>query len=81
MSPRSSSIPIYRERCALQSIKYRGWVSAPALLPAGEATVANLIRKGWIDHQLGPGGQPQYRITDAGLSAIFAKIPIAPFAR
>ena len=39
MSPRSSSIPIYRERCALQSIKYRGWVSAPALLPAGEGTV------------------------------------------
>jgi hypothetical protein len=36
-----------------------------------------MLRKGWIERQLGSGGAPQYRITEAGKIAIAAKIPFA----
>jgi hypothetical protein len=81
MPPRASEIPQYRERAALQSIKHRSWVPQTALHPAGEGTIASMLRKGWIDRQLGPGGAPQFRITEAGKAAIAAKIPVNPFAR
>jgi hypothetical protein len=81
MPPRLSGIPQYRERAALQSIKYRTWVPQTALHPAGDGTIASMLRKGWIEHQLGPGGAPQFRITDAGKTAIAAKIPASPSAR
>lgn len=78
MPPRTSSIPQYRERIALQSIKHRNWVPQAALQPAQEGTIATMLRKGWIERQLGPGGQPQFRITEAGKAAIAAKIPAKP---
>jgi hypothetical protein len=77
MPARSSEIPHYRERAALQSIKHGSWVPQEALYPAGDGTVANMLRKGWIERQLGSGGAPQYRITEAGKIAIAAKIPFA----
>jgi hypothetical protein len=40
-----------------------------------------MLGKGWIDLQFGPGGVPQFRITEAGKAAIAAKIPVSPFAR
>jgi len=40
-----------------------------------------MIRKGWIERQLGLAGEPQFRITEAGKAAIAAKIPTGPFAR
>jgi hypothetical protein len=37
-----------------------------------------MLRKGWLERQLGPGGAPQYRITEAGKAAIAAKFRPAP---
>jgi hypothetical protein len=48
MPPHMAGIPQYRERAALQSIKYRSWVPQTALHPAGEGTIASMLRKGWI---------------------------------
>jgi hypothetical protein len=81
MPPRVAEVPQYRERASLQSIKYRSWVPQAALHPAGEGTIASMLRKGWLERQLGPGGAPQFRITEAGKAAIAAKIPTGPFAR
>jgi hypothetical protein len=81
MPPRIAGIPQYRERVALQSIKHRSWVPQTALHPAGEETIASMLRKGWLERQIGPGGTPQFRITEAGKAAIAAKIPVGPFAR
>jgi hypothetical protein len=78
MPQRVAGILQYRERSALQSIKYRSWVPKTALHPAGEGTIASMLRKGWIERQLGPGGGPQFRITKAGKVAIAAKIPESP---
>src|SRR6266436_1223778 len=72
MAPRVAGIPQYRERAALQTIKYRSWVPQTALHPAGEGTIAIMLKKGWIERQLGPGGAPQFRITEAGKAAIAA---------
>jgi len=58
MAPRVAGIPQYRERAALQTIKYRSWVPQTALHPAGEGTIAIMLKKGWIERQLGPGGEP-----------------------
>ena len=74
---RSAEIPHYRERAALQSIKHRSWVSKAALYPAGDGTIASMLGEGWIERRLGPGGAPQFRITEAGKTAIAAKIPFA----
>ena len=81
MPPRVTGIPQYRERAALQTIKYRSWVPQTALHPAGEGTIASMLRKGWIERQFGPGGALQFRITEAGKAAIAAKIPSSPSAR
>jgi hypothetical protein len=81
MPPRVSGIPQYRERAALQSIKHRRWVPQTALHPAGNGTIASMLRKGWIECQIGPDGALQFRITEAGKVAIAAKIPIGPSAR
>jgi hypothetical protein len=77
MPARSAEFPHYRERAALQSIKHRSWVSQTALYPAGDGTIAGMLGKGWIERRLGPGGVPQFRITEAGMTAIAAKIPFA----
>jgi hypothetical protein len=81
MPPRVANIPQYLECAALQSIKYRSWVPQTALHPAGEGTIASMLRKGWLERQIGPGGAPQFRITEAGKAAIAAKIPVDPSAR
>jgi hypothetical protein len=81
MPARISRIPQYRERAALQSIKFRSWVPQAALHPAGEGTIASMLRKGWIEQQLGPGGALQFRITEVGKVAIAAKIPTGPSTR
>jgi hypothetical protein len=72
---RSSDIPQYRERSALQSLKHEKWTSRASLYPAGDGTVATLLRKGWIEQQVGPGVQRQYRITEAGKTALVVRIP------
>ena len=81
MAHRSPEIPQYRERVALQMIRHRKWVPQSVLHPAGEGTILSMLRKGWIERQLGPGGEPQFQITEAGKAAIAAKIPSGPFVR
>jgi hypothetical protein len=81
MPPRVSGIPQYRERAALQSIKHRRWVPQIALHPAGDGTIACMLRKGWFEQQIGPDGALEFRITEAGKAAIAAKIPIGPSTR
>ena len=75
MPQRPSNIPQYLERSTLQTIKRLGWVRRTALHPAGDGTVATLLKKGWIEQQVGPSGQRQFRITEAGKLAVAAKIP------
>jgi hypothetical protein len=48
-----------------------------ALHPAGNGTIASMLRKGWIEQQIGSDGALEFRITEAGKAAIAAKIPIA----
>jgi hypothetical protein len=66
MPQRAVGIPQNRERAALQSIKHRSWVPHTALHPAGEGTIASMLRKGWIAQQFSVGGTPLFRITGAG---------------
>jgi hypothetical protein len=77
MPPRVAGIPQYRERAALQTIKYRSWVPQTALHPAGEGTIASMLRKGWIESRVDPSGAEQFRITQAGEAALVTKIPIS----
>jgi hypothetical protein len=75
MSPRVPGIPRHLERASLQSIKNRNWVIQAALFPAGNGTIATMLRKGWIERRGDPAGLAQFRITEAGKAALAAKIP------
>jgi hypothetical protein len=75
MPPRDPEIPNHRERSALQLINSGNWVIRNDLYPAGKATIASLVRKGWIEKQMANGG-PRYLITPAGQAALKAKIPL-----
>ena len=73
MALRDPKIPSHRERSALQLAKHGNWVVPKDLYPAGEGTIAGLIRKGWIEQKMGP--PEQLRITNAGRAALAVKIP------
>jgi hypothetical protein len=75
MAPRNPEIPSHRERAALQLAKHGNWVEPNDLHPAGDGTIAGLIRKGWIERRIGPSAEEQLRITHAGRAALAAKIP------
>jgi DNA-binding PadR family transcriptional regulator len=81
MPPRMAGIPHHRERASLQSIKDRNWVIQADLYPAGEGTIASMLRKGWIERRVDPAGVAQFRITEAGKAALVAKIPAGPSER
>jgi hypothetical protein len=53
MALRTPAIPNHRERSALQRTKHGDWVVLKDLYPAGEGTIASLIRKGWIERRIG----------------------------
>jgi hypothetical protein len=76
MAIRDSEIPHYRERASLQSIKHGNWIIQTALYPAGKQSIANMLRKGWIESRVDPSGAEQFRITQAGKDAMVTKIPI-----
>jgi hypothetical protein len=66
--------PNHRERQIMQRLRNAGWVKATAL-PDSPKTLANLISKGWVEKcQTGDG--PTYRLTDLGLQAKKAPVPI-----
>jgi hypothetical protein len=75
MALRDPEIPNHRERSLLQLMTRRDWVLESDLYPAGDATIASLVRKGWIEQGVNPRSARQFRITSAGRTALLAKIP------
>ena len=74
MALRDPEIPNHRERSALQSMTLGNWVAEKELFPAGKATVASLVAKGWIEPGANTSGPRQFRITQTGKMALSAKI-------
>jgi hypothetical protein len=74
MALRDPEIPDHRERSTLQLMKQGSWVVRSDLYPAGNATIANLVRKRWIEQGVNPRGARQFRITPAGRTALAARI-------
>jgi hypothetical protein len=66
--------PSHRERQFMQHLRGAGWVKAAAL-PNSPRTVQNLVKKGWIERRRDENGLC-YRITDRGLTAKMAPVPI-----
>jgi len=66
--------PSSRERQIMQQLRGVGWVKALGL-PDSPTIMANLIRKGWVERQRTESGQA-YRLTDLGLQAKKAPLPI-----
>jgi hypothetical protein len=74
MALRDPEIPDHRERSTLHLMKHGNWVVRSDLYPAGKATIANLVRKGWIEQGVNPKGARQFRITPAVRTALAARI-------
>src|SRR6185437_286528 len=70
-----SIVPNHRERQLMQQLRGRGWVKAFEL-PPSTRSVDGLLRKGWIEVQ-GEGRGRVYRITEEGMRAKTALIPLA----
>ena len=58
----------------MQRLRNAGWVKATAL-PDSPKTLANLISKDWVEKLQTEDG-PAYRLTDLGLQAKKAPVPI-----
>jgi DNA-binding PadR family transcriptional regulator len=69
-----SLTPNHRERQFMQRLRGRGWVKAIELPNAG-MTLKRLFEKRWVETQR-VGAEVSYRITDEGLAAKTALIPI-----
>jgi hypothetical protein len=67
-------IPNHRERQFMQRLRGRSWVKAFEL-PDAEIIVKHLLERRWIESQ-GVGKDLSFRITDAGLEAKKAPIPL-----
>jgi hypothetical protein len=72
-------LPNSRERQFMQHLRGAGWVKAFEL-PHGPRILANLIKKGWVECQQTESGQA-YRLTELGLQAKKAPLPIQPSPR
>ena len=69
-----SLTPNHREREFMQRLRGRGWVKAIELPDAG-ITLRRLFEKRWVKVQR-VGKQVSYRITDEGIAAKTALIPL-----
>ena len=58
----------------MQRLRGRGWVKA-VQLPDAPRTVPNLLEKRWIERQ-GAGPDLAYRLTEEGMAAKTAPVPI-----
>jgi hypothetical protein len=68
--------PNHRERQFMQYLRAGGWIDADTL-PSSPKTIKNLINKGWIERgQGGSANERFYRITEIGLAAKRAAVPI-----
>ena len=66
--------PNHREREFMQRLRGRGWVKALQLPDAG-ITLKRLLEKRWVESQ-GLGSNASYRITEEGIAAKTALIPL-----
>jgi len=66
--------PNSRERQVMQHLRGAGWVNATGL-PDSPKIIANLITKGWVECLQTKSSQA-YRLTDLGLQAKKAPLPI-----
>jgi len=67
-------IPTHRERQFMQRLRGRRWVKAFEL-PDAQIILKHLLEKQWIESQ-GAGRDLSFRITEAGLEAKKAPIPL-----
>ena len=78
MPERPASIPVYRERSALQALVGKGWLPASNLYPAGPSTIVNMLSKGWLRRRQDKMFGWTYHITPTGEAALRTKIPLKP---
>jgi hypothetical protein len=71
-----SPIPNHREREFMQRLRGRGWVKA-SQIPDAAITLKHLLEKRWVERQ-GFGRDAFYRITEEGIAAKTAPIPVTP---
>jgi hypothetical protein len=76
MPARSRHLPHNLERSALQKMSATKGLPSTKMYPAGKATIAGMLAKGWIRTQIVSGGGVNYLITPAGEAALRAKIPL-----
>jgi hypothetical protein len=67
-------VPNHREREFMQRLRGRGWVKA-SQLPDAAITLKRLLDKRWVERQ-GHGTDACYRITEEGIAAKTALIPL-----
>ena len=67
------TFPNHHERQLMQKLRGRGWVKATLLPPT--VLIGKLLQKGWIEGRNSAQGM-EYQITESGLSAKTAAIPL-----
>ena len=67
-------VPNHHERQLMQQLRERGWVNTIEL-PDAVVTLGNLLEKRWIEKR-GTGRNLSYRITDEGMAAKTALVPV-----
>src|SRR5438876_9491044 len=72
-------VPNHHERQLMQQLRGRGWVNA-IHLPDAVVTLGNLLEKRWIEKQ-GTGRSASYRLTEEGMAAKTAIIPVESAGR
>jgi hypothetical protein len=74
-----STLPNHIERQFMQRLRGRGWVRAFEL-PTARASIQALLQKRWIECE-GTGKTLAFRLTEDGLAAKKAPIPIIKWRR
>jgi hypothetical protein len=65
----------HTQRQFMEYLRGRGWVKGSTLPKT--TLLASLMKKGWIEQQLqAPNNEIFYRMTDVGLKALKAPVPI-----
>jgi hypothetical protein len=72
----SSSHPNMRQRDILQKLMQAEWTPQQRLAAAGEGTLGNMIRNGWIERRATDHGPASYRITELGRQAFRIPMPL-----
>jgi hypothetical protein len=67
--------PRHNERQFMQRLRGGGWVRASEA-PASPKLIENLLAKGWIEKRKLNKTEIYYRLTDTGLAAKKAPVPI-----